>query len=427
MCLSSCSENFNEVFNNNVEYDVTNACFELLDFELLTLTSFNTKTGASQKSYVVEFTSKCDLPLTEYSIDISVYTSNNKLLSRETIEEVRPIDSNKSFVETIEVPKDLDTPVKKVIATYSGKSNKKPSSTVIGNPKIMEFCTVTFYNGDFALAENVVKKGSTVEEWDAPHKNNYVFSQWCSDSSKTQKFNFSSKILQDTNIYASYVLDATKLFNKVHSETMKSVVTIYNKEYDKDFWGRIKNETTWNGSGVIFNISNNYCYILTTDIVVDNSAGDYQSLIVEDYKGRTYEAKMYVNPNTNVPAVSEKYNLAVICFKYPSSDLEAFLLYPDFDIDVGDDVIAIGWQNGQKSSVSHGKILKYGKQTDPYEAKFDFDIIMHNAIVTYYYSGGPILDSNLNLIGLQYTNSRSTKDGFAIPMKKILEFFEIYI
>lgn len=417
MCLSSCSENFNEVFNNNVEYDVTNDCFELLDFELLTLTSFNTKTGASQKSYVVEFTSKCDLPLTEYSIDISVYTSNNKLLSRETIEEVRPIDSNKSFVETIEVPKDLDTPVKKVIATYSGKSNKKPSSTVIGNPKIMEFCTVTFYNGDFALAENVVKKGSTVEEWDAPHKNNYVFSQWCSDASKTQKFNFSSKILQDTKIYASYVLDATTIVNKIRSETMKCVVNISNKKYDKNIFGQKKNETTWNGSGVILNISNNCCYILTANHIVENNTRDYQSIIVEDYKGRTYEAKIY---QKNGPVISEKYGLALIYFKSPSSDLD--VLHFSHDINTGDDIIAIGWHDGQKNTISYGNILEYGKKSD----KFNFDVIMHDAIISNLHSGGPLFNSDLKFIGLQFSNVHRTNEGIAIPMSKIWEFIEPY-
>ncbi len=420
--LPSCSENLNEVFKNDVEYDVTNTHFEVVDFELLTITGFNTKTGTSQKSYVVEFTSKCDLPLTEYSIDVSVYTSNNKLLSSETIEEIRPIDSHEHFVETVEVPKDLDNPIKTVKVTYSGKSSQKPSSTAIGSAKVMEFCTVTFYNESTPLAEKIVKKGSNVEEWDAPYKNNYVFSQWCSDSSKTQKFNFSSKILQDTNIYASYVLDATKLFNKVHSETMKSVVTIYNKEYDKDFWGRIENETTWNGSGVILNISNGYCYILTADHIIEKETGDYQNLTVEDYRGRTYEAKIY--KKNNVPATSSTYRLAIVYFKAPPSDLE--VIHFSQDINVGDDIIAIGWHNGQKNTVSHGNILKYGEPPNGYSNKIKFDVITHNAIVTSLHSGGPLLNSDLNLIGLQITNVYSTNEGIAIPTSKIWEFWELY-
>lgn len=415
--FSSCSENLNEVFRGDVEYDITNTYFEVVDFELLTITSFNTKTGTPQKSYAVEFTSKCDFPLTEYSIDVSVYTSNNRLLLNETIEEIRPINSNEPFVETVEVPKDLDNPIKAVKVTYSGKSNQKPTSTAIGSAKIMEFCTVTFYNDNTALAEKIVKKGGSVEEWDAPHKNNYVFSQWCSDSSKTKKFDFSSKILQDTNIYASYVLDAAKITNKIRSETMKCVVNISNTKYDKNILGQKKNETTWKGSGVILNISNNCCYILTANHIVENNTRDYQSIIVEDYKGRTYEAKVY---QKNGPVISKKYGLALIYFKSPASDLD--VLHFSNDINIGDDVVAIGWHDGQKNAISYGNVMAYGKLSDD----FNFDVIMHNSIVSGLHSGGPLFNSDLKFIGLQYNNVFRTNEGIAIPMSKIWEFIEPY-
>lgn len=429
LCLPACD--ISSVKNNEkTQYDINNDCFSLVDFDILTFTDVNLGTGSSRKSHGIKFISKCEIPLTEYSMEIWVYSSSNKLLLNETIDNSAIIEANKTFETTLRMSDNVYDSTKTIKIVYSGKSHQQPSENARGNPKVIELCTVNFYDENHLLAKTTVKSGDTVDEWSAPRKNNYIFLKWCEDSSKTQEFDFSQKITQDTKLYASYTLDAVTINNKINSDTIKSVVTVHNKSYNKNFWGKEKDVQTSVGSGIILNINGEYCYILTNyHLAKKLEDRSYQTITIEDYAGRQYTGTLYQNPNKNVAAISQNYDLALLYIKISSSSNLQILPYST-DPQTGDDIIAIGWHNGQKNAIVYGNVLPYEPPHNlPSNSKSNvtFNVINHNSIITGLSSGGPILNSDLVLVGLHFGNSQSSKEGFAIPVSKILDFWELYI
>ena len=95
------------------------------------------------------------------------------------------------------------------------------------------------------------------------------------------------------------------------------------------------------------------------------------------------------------------------------------------------DVISLGAPKSQSNSITYGKILNYRKislkDTPASRSNVTFDVIHHDAMINNGSSGGPLLNADLEVVGVNYAGASSTKDGYAIPVDKVREFLRKYV
>ena len=426
LLMSSCV--LNNTDKKNTIYDVGGHNFGVKDYDFYVDTIVDLQSGNETKTYSFGVDAFCDYEIIEYSAIIGFYSKNNALIYEDFINQSLQ-DENDYFKMSVPISEDVFERTYNVEVTLSGKAYEKPRLN--GSRSIvLQYHNVSFMDKTHLLTKSRVKHGETVKEIDAVPKNNYIFGDWYKNSALTVKFDFSESITRDTTVYASYNLDGVSISNAISTEIVRSVVTVHNSNYDKNFWGSKKNETNFQGSGVIWNISNGYCYVLTNCHVVKKRTNrDYQEIVVTDYQGRTYEAKIYENPKIGCPAISADYDLAMVVFKAPSSNLQQIPYSTDPKI--LDDVIFVGSPEGQQNAVRFGKVLYYNTislvDTKISYSNVTFPVIIHSARTSGGASGGPVLNSNLDLVGLHYSGSDSADLGGAIPISKILEFLESYV
>ena len=304
-----------------------------------------------------------------------------------------------------------------------------------GNPTIPLFnhqkYQVTFVTNNGTPNEHVtVESGNTVATPTDPEKENYLFRGWYTDIDMTDRYDFSKPVTKPLTLYAKYELDAVTLTNKIYTGTIKGVVKIYNKSYNS-FFGMETTSATSQGSGFCFHIQNGVYYILTNcHVAVKQDGYDNQKFTIEDYQGRTYEGYLLRNATKTMDAISAEYDLACLYFKASSTNVERLPIMMDNPA-TGADVISIGAPQGQANSITYGQIMGYGKvtltDTSVNSSNVTFEVIGHDANVGSGSSGGPLLDADLNVIGVNYAGSNETGHGAAIPIEKVNEFLDIYV
>lgn len=188
------------------------------------------------------------------------------------------------------------------------------------------------------------------------------------------------------------------------------------------FW--IKDQESWQGSGIIFSEDADNYYALTNNHVIFNDTNYSKfSLKVIDYTGNEYSAKML--------AADASYDLALISFKKSSAELSVLSLAKN-DPAVGDEIISVGQPLGQNNAVTFGKVLSYEQITvgnaSEEQSDVKFPAMKHNAPTESGSSGGAILDLNLNICAIHYAGSKSDAGdfvaGYAVQVSKIIEFLD---
>ena len=300
-------------------------------------------------------------------------------------------------------------------------------------PEDLTVCTVNFYIDGELYETKTAFLGKTVGMPNFPSKENQIFTGWYVQGVLARQYDFSDPVISDLDLHAEFVLDATKLTNMLTTETMKSVVTIYNKCYNTTMGGLVElNSLTSQGSGVVFDMADGYCYVLTNAHVVYYD-DDYskQSIVVEDAWGNEYEASVYQHYKSSKKAFDTSYDLALIGFKYTNTEnpkLEKIAVGDDPE--AGDYVISIGSPLNQKNAITYGKVLAYHQMTTTENdtiSNVNFETILHDAIINRGSSGGPLLNSSGELVGLNFAGYTDKQYGCAIPMSKIHEFLSIYV
>lgn len=405
-------------------YDISNSYFSIATYEPHTYTNVNLQGGGTTYEYVLTCTSSCEISLYEYSAVVKLYSSSNALLETQTVSKTKKINANTDFAFDIEVSRQVQLATSSIDVVFTGKSHDKPGSATQKHQ-------VTFvYNNGTASSKVVVKDGKTVSTPKDPKKTNYIFSGWYTESSLINKYDFSKPITKNLTLYAKYEIDALTLTNKISTDLIKGVVKIYNKSYNT-FLGIETSSATSQGSGFCFHIQGGYYYVLTNcHVAKKDSSYDKQKFTIEDYQGKTYEGYLYKNPNKSVSAIAASYDLACLYFK-PSSTNVKKLSIVSTNPGSTDDVISIGAPHGQSNSITFGKVVDYRKvtlsNTSTSLSNVTFDVICHNAYADSGSSGGPLLNSNLNVVGVHYAGSKSTSREFAIPAVKVQEFLRNYV
>ena len=158
------------------------------------------------------------------------------------------------------------------------------------------------------------------------------------------------------------------------------------------------------GSGFVYDSAG---HIITNQHVVDGA----ESVSVRFANGKTYTATVVgSDPSTDI---------AVIKVDAPASELKPLELADSSAVEVGDGVIAIGSPFGLEQTVTTGIVSALHRQiTAPNNFTID-DAIQTDAAINHGNSGGPLLDLDGKVVGV---NSQIESDsggndgiGFAVP------------
>ena len=162
------------------------------------------------------------------------------------------------------------------------------------------------------------------------------------------------------------------------------------------------------GSGFVYDADGN---IVTNQHVVDGAG----SISVRFWNGATYPAELVgTDPSTD---------LAVIRVDAPESLLEPLRLADSSDVGIGDGVVAIGSPFGLEGTVTSGIVSALHRQmTAPNNFTIN-DSIQTDAAINHGNSGGPLLDEQGRVIGVnaQIESESGGNDGvgFAIPSNTV--------
>ena len=299
-------------------------------------------------------------------------------------------------------------------------------------PEELKLCNVNFYVDGEVYATKTVVVGQAVGMPKVPEKENHIFTGWYTNGLISQgAYDFSSKVISDLDLYASFTLDTIKIGNMIAQNTLKSTVEVITKAYNVYPGSVIESSSmTSQGSGVIIDISGGYCYVLTNAHVVEKNK-DYSKLqiTVKDAWGNSYEASIYKNPNKSASAFSKDFDLAMICFKLPEKYSFTEIVMGE-DPKVNDYVVSIGNPNGLINSVTYGNVIVY-KQVKGEEGSaadlISFDVIIHNNPIYHGSSGGALVDVYGKLVGLNFAGYENGQYGCAIPVSKIKDFLTVYV
>jgi len=210
------------------------------------------------------------------------------------------------------------------------------------------------------------------------------------------------------------------------STSLKSVADVYKQSYksvveitvsstaSNPFGGEEQQQAQ--GSGFVYDSDG---HIVTNDHVVDGAT----SVSVRFWNGDTYKATVVgADPSTD---------LAVIKVDAPDSVLNALPVADSSKIDVGDTAIAIGSPFGLEETVTSGIVSAlHRSMTAPNRFTIN-DSIQTDAAINHGNSGGPLLNSSGEVIGVNAQIAGDTGAnvgvGFAIPSNTVSKIADALI
>lgn len=424
LCFTACFPLPNITFPQ-FSYQVDNTYFEQCTYEAKIVPSDTV--GNPAQSYVFEITSSCSVDLYQYKAYVWLYSQDDKPVSNlQTVNKVQIIEANEKFTFSIPATQAWITATSYIEVTFEGKSYTNPA---LDGSKQQVTVTFVLNNGEQNQVVTL-ERGQTVTQPTNPSKQNYYFVGWYTTSYFTTKFDFTRPITRNTTLYAKYELDSLSVGDQIQNDTLKSVVTIYNKCYNSIIGFDI-NSSTSQGSGFCFEINNGTYYILTNcHVALKESGYAKQSFTIVDYQGKTYTGYMYTDTTSQVAAIAAEYDLACLYFRATTTPVKALKIVST-NPSVNSNVISIGAPNGQSNTVTYGKIKQYCKvtldNTSAALSNVTFNVIAHNADIDSGSSGGPLLNANLDVVGVNYAGVDNSTTGYAIPVEKVHEFLNKYV
>jgi putative serine protease PepD len=162
------------------------------------------------------------------------------------------------------------------------------------------------------------------------------------------------------------------------------------------------------GSGFVYDEQG---HVITNQHVVDGA----QSIQVKFSNGKSYDATVVgTDPSTD---------LAVLDVDAPASVLKPLELADSSEVAVGDGVVAIGSPFGLEDSVTAGIVSAVGRAMEAPNGFTINDSIQTDAAINHGNSGGPLLDMQGRVIGVnaQIASESGGNDGvgFAIPSNTV--------
>ncbi|MCO4754590.1 MAG: trypsin-like peptidase domain-containing protein [Bacteriovoracaceae bacterium] len=217
-----------------------------------------------------------------------------------------------------------------------------------------------------------------------------------------------SKVIKEM----SDLLDAEKRIINVYHSVVGSVVNVSNiRVSDNFFYGKVE-VPQGSGSGFIWNDQG---HIVTNFHVVQG--GDNFVVTFHD------DSKQY---KAEVVGVAPKKDIAVLKLKEMPKVLKPVSIGSSKDLLVGQSALALGNPFGLDHSISKGIISALGRKIQGVGGVKIHDMIQTDAAINQGNSGGPLLNSKGELIGMNTmifsTSGSSSGLGFAVPVDTIKRF-----
>jgi putative serine protease PepD len=195
--------------------------------------------------------------------------------------------------------------------------------------------------------------------------------------------------------------------NSIYKLAYRGVVEVKVKSQSSDPFGGTRQQSA-EGSGFVYDTNG---HVITNQHVVDGAT----SVQVTFWNGKTYSAR--------VVGTDASTDLSVLDVNAPSSDLYPLTLGDSSKVQVGDNVVAIGAPFGLAETVTAGIVSALHRQmTSPNNFTID-DSIQTDAAINHGNSGGPLLDAQGHVIGVnaQIESDSGGNDGvgFAIPSNTV--------
>ena len=295
------------------------------------------------------------------------------------------------------------------------------------------YYTITFKVDGEIYKKVQVKENDPVSPIVAPQRDNLIFSFW-SQIGSSNPYDFDKPVKRNFTLNANYEISSSSI-NEVTMNYLHGIFTV-KVEFVKEnkFWFIPISEeiTTQQGSAVAIGCSMlGYCFLTNSHVVNTLAEYDTRSIKVEDAWGKTYSA--------TVVQVDASYDLALLqCDMFSYSTLKEknipYFTLASSDPKVNDPVIALSTPKGQKNTITSGKIQSYDTITlttqNEKTSNVTFPVIVHNAYIGSGSSGGALINSDYELVGINYA-ARQTDEQFSgrcysIPASKIREFFDKY-
>jgi len=169
----------------------------------------------------------------------------------------------------------------------------------------------------------------------------------------------------------------------LYNNVINSVVTIYTSSSSYSAKGPKENQGL--GSGVIIS---GECHILTAAHVVDGSS----KIMVKTYDGKLREATVLFSEKTA--------DIALLKLTVEDSNLPHAKLGDSNNLAVGQNIYAIGSPYGLENSFSSGIISAFRNFNKIYDGSVGVEFIQTDAAINSGNSGGPIFNSNGEVIGI---------------------------
>jgi putative serine protease PepD len=221
--------------------------------------------------------------------------------------------------------------------------------------------------------------------------------------------NDGTTVVRQVNVGDSQPAAATSglSVNSIYKRTYRGVVQVKVNSQTSDSFGGTQQQTA-EGSGFVYDTSG---HVVTNQHVVSGAT----KVRVTFWNGQTY--------NATVVGADASTDLAVLNVDAPSSLLVPLTVGDSSKVQVGDNVVAIGSPFGLAETVTAGIVSALHRQmTSPNNFSID-DSIQTDAAINHGNSGGPLLDSQAHVIGvnaqIESDSGGSDGVGFAIPSNTI--------
>ena len=193
----------------------------------------------------------------------------------------------------------------------------------------------------------------------------------------------------------------------VYNSASKGVVEITASTSSQGYFGSPQTQQA-QGSGFVYDTAG---HVITNQHVVEGA----QSLSVKLWNGQTFKATLVgADPSTD---------LAVLKIDAPTSALHPLTLGDSSAVDVGQTVVAIGSPFGLEETVTAGIVSALHREMTAPNNFTITDSIQTDAAINHGNSGGPLLDLNGRVIGVnaQIESDSGGNDGvgFAIPSSTV--------